>query len=857
MENRILFFICIIMKSKTIRFLSFLFPCLLACSIGHAYEQDNWYLANEWNSVSNSRGVAYYEDNTTGTKQIYVTNTSSDNIKVYDLNGSLARTITIASNRNDPYNLCLDANGTIYIGERYAITCLDNDGTFRWRTGKNASISNVGTSGSGNGEFDYATGITLGPDENLYVADKRNERIQVLDKNGTFVREFGSGGTAPGQLDQPISLSFLPDGNLVIRDERKLHWFQADGSFVRRIRENDNDLSSGRLATSRSGEMITYISRLHTTGSNVYDVYVLDAHGSTIARLTNSSYSTYESGWHYCFTPNGDIIVSTGSKIQVHKRAFRTKGMPVPNVIPQPAIRSVSQRAGTNILDLDFEIIDSDDATATVGILAYAEGTRILPQAWTDGTESKIGVPIATNQVHRVSWDVKQDWTNSTGEIKFEILCQDANRTMPVDLHFLTLPFPDGNLTISRSPLKDSDFANYAKYLISTNENGISMSVTGTITEEGDNPPADCIEYLFSTCGAKGKSGPTWAEVNATYIGTNLEDKISMESQGIQLWSVPTSGSYLIECVGARGGSQNKSGGAGAYANGKFSLIEGEVLKVLVGQTGLDNSSYSVGGGGGSFVVKSDGSPLVIAGGGGGGANNHKGFDGREDSTGGNGYKKLYIDQTSNSGLGGTDGTGGLDHHSSRGGAGLLTNGGGGAKSFTNGGIGGSGSNNGKDGGFGGGGGSYSRDGGGGGGGYSGGGGGGGSGDGSGGGGGSYSYDSNATIIAGYNSDHGAVKIVFLPNDEGHFISFQQTLLDHKNFAANQIRQKLINSLGNGYRYSTENELTKAKEAATPGSINKWTAIRPIQPRNLPTKVNEYGFDSYDHGNRAWWVVKE
>ena len=101
-----------------------------------------------------------------------------------------------------------------------------------------------------------------------------------------------------------------------------------------------------------------------------------------------------------------------------------TKGMPVHNVIPQPAIRSISQRSGTNILDLDFEIIDSDDATATVGI-SHTPRARILPQAWTDGTAC-IGVLIATNQVHRVSWDVKQDWTTSTGEIKF-VPRQDAN----------------------------------------------------------------------------------------------------------------------------------------------------------------------------------------------------------------------------------------------------------------------------------------------------------------------------------------------------------------------------------------------------------------------------------------------
>ena len=54
-----------------------------------------------------------------------------------------------------------------------------------------------------------------------------------------------------------------------------------------------------------------------------------------------------------------------------------------------------------------------------------------------------------------------------------------------------------------------------------------------------------------------------------------------------------------------------------------------------------------------------------------------------------------------------------------------------------------------------------------------------------------------------------------------------------------------------GYRYATSTELTKAREAATPGTTNKWTAIRPIQASAIcPTKVNEYGFDSaaYNRG---------
>jgi len=134
------------------------------------------------------------------------------------------------------------------------------------------------------------------------------------------------------------------------------------------------------------------------------------------------------------------------------------------------------------VMELDFEVIDTDDDNVTVGILAYCGSDKLVPQAWLNGSGSKIGAPIATNTVHSMAWDVKQDWPDSTGSIKFEILCQDGSRDKPVDIHFLNLPFADGNMTISRSPLKDSDFQNYAKYLLAKGdaqfENNSSLAVS-------------------------------------------------------------------------------------------------------------------------------------------------------------------------------------------------------------------------------------------------------------------------------------------------------------------------------------------------------------------------------------------
>ena len=91
---------------------------------------------------------------------------------------------------------------------------------------------------------------------------------------------------------------------------------------------------------------------------------------------------------------------------------------------------------------------------------------------------------------------------------------------------------------------------------------------------------------------------------------------------GIQRWTVPYNGMYRIAAVGASGGhdmSGTAAKGRGARMRGDFELTKGQVVKILVGQQGFENTGKSTsGGGGGTFVVTSANIPLIIAGGGGG-----------------------------------------------------------------------------------------------------------------------------------------------------------------------------------------------------------------------------------------------
>ena len=257
--------------------------------------------------------------------------------------------------------------------------------------------------------------------------------------------------------------------------------------------------------------------------------------------------------------------------------------------------------------------------------------------------------------------------------------------------------------------------------------------------------------FTFTNCGQTGYSGPSQSQANSEYSGTTLGGNVTL-TDGIQYWTVPSTGTYSLTVYGAEGGQSNNyggsgSGGDGAMMSGDFSLTQGTQLKILVGQQGASNQ-YDGGGGGGTFVTFDDNTPLIIAGGGGGGSNSQETFS--------HGWINENGQTNGNNTSGGTAGSGGSNCTTAGGGGGLLTNGSGSwpGTSFVNGGNGHSSSANG---GFGGGGSGGGTSGAGGGGGYS-----GGAGscwDVCGGGGGSFNSGEDQLNQSGANTGHGLVRI--------------------------------------------------------------------------------------------------
>ena len=135
--------------------------------------------------------------------------------------------------------------------------------------------------------------------------------------------------------------------------------------------------------------------------------------------------------------------------------------------------------------------------------------------------------------------------------------------------------------------------------------------------------------FTFNDCGCVGRYGPTINKMRSNYSfiewtqNSNYLD-IDSNNPGIQIWTVPKTGCYQFEVAGPSGGySYSKSsGGKGRIVTGLVNLIQGQKLKILIGQRSKtsifktnDNQIYSISGGSGAtFVSFNDNTPLFVAG---------------------------------------------------------------------------------------------------------------------------------------------------------------------------------------------------------------------------------------------------
>jgi hypothetical protein len=72
---------------------------------------------------------------------------------------------------------------------------------------------------------------------NIYLLDRKENKILVFDKKGKYLRTFGKKGQGPGEMSGPVGIHLTPAKELLVEDSlnQRFAFFSLDGKFLRSI----------------------------------------------------------------------------------------------------------------------------------------------------------------------------------------------------------------------------------------------------------------------------------------------------------------------------------------------------------------------------------------------------------------------------------------------------------------------------------------------------------------------------------------------------------------------------------------------------------------------------------------------
>jgi 6-bladed beta-propeller protein len=194
------------------------------------------------------------------------------------------------------------------------------------------------------GMFRQPTDVAWDTDDNIYISDGyTNSRIAKFDKHGNWVKSWGARGSGgahadenPGQFNTPHNIGIDRQNNVYVADRgnRRIQVFDPDGNFVRMIHlsapyDKQRHPVLGNLPPNRPDETQPWTICV-TTGSTQYlytsdqepgRIYKLTLDGTIVGMLGESGRDVKQFNWvHGLACPSeNELIVADMNNWRVQK----------------------------------------------------------------------------------------------------------------------------------------------------------------------------------------------------------------------------------------------------------------------------------------------------------------------------------------------------------------------------------------------------------------------------------------------------------------------------------------------------------------------------------------------------------
>ena len=172
-------------------------------------------------------------------QEMIVSECGSHRLSIFDIRGQKIRTFGSHGDSPEqmihPAGIATDDTDNIYVSSDHKLQKFTSSGEL---------IKCIGQKGRAEGEFDDPRGVTL-YDNQVYVCDCDNYRVQVFDLDLNFVQSVGSHSNGRGGFNAPYDLEFDTAGNMYVAEygNVRVQVLDTSGQFMRAFgREGDGKL---------------------------------------------------------------------------------------------------------------------------------------------------------------------------------------------------------------------------------------------------------------------------------------------------------------------------------------------------------------------------------------------------------------------------------------------------------------------------------------------------------------------------------------------------------------------------------------------------------------------------------------
>ena len=228
---------------------------------------------------------------------LYVADNVNDNIQKFDSTGSYISQFGSFGTGNGQFDhlrgIAIDSSGNIYAvdGHNNRIEKFNSTGAYQFQIGICGAGSCTATSTAGG--FNSPQFIATDSNGNVYVVDAGNDRVEKFDSTGHYISQFGSSGTGNGQFKNPIGIAIDPSGNIYVSDlnNENVQKFDSTGHYISQLTSIVYPHGAPLEAVSVDPIGNLYVSVANFGPSSTYAIEKFDSTGNYI-----SQFAPYGSG---------------------------------------------------------------------------------------------------------------------------------------------------------------------------------------------------------------------------------------------------------------------------------------------------------------------------------------------------------------------------------------------------------------------------------------------------------------------------------------------------------------------------------------------------------------------------------